>query len=36
MSGGKDVAVDLMKVVRAPSRAADAQTGGSGPMSETP
>jgi len=36
MAGGKAVAVELMKQLRAPSREAEDQTGASGPMSETP
>jgi len=36
MPGGKAVAVDLMKRVRAPRRAAEDQTGASGPSAETP
>ena len=35
MPGGKAVAVDLMKRARAPTRAAEDQTGASGPMSRT-
>jgi len=34
--GGKAVAVDLMKRTSAPSRAAEDQTGASGPSSVTP
>jgi len=36
MPGVKAVAVDLMKGARAPSRVAEEQTEGSGPMSRTP
>jgi len=36
MPGGKAVAVDLMKWDSAPKRAAEDQTGASGPSSETP
>jgi len=36
MPGGKAVAVQLMKRLRAPSREAEDQTGASGPLSETP
>ena len=35
MPGGKTVAVDLIKRVRAPSRAGEDQTGASGPSSVT-
>ena len=36
MPGGKAVAVDLMRQARAPRRAAENETGASGPMSRTP
>jgi len=36
MPGGKAPAVDLMNRERAPNRAAEDQTGASGPMSRTP
>jgi len=35
MAGGKAVLVDLMNWEKAPRRVAEAQTGASGPMSET-
>ena len=36
MPGGKAVAVELMKRLRAPSKGTEDQTEASGPMSETP